>query len=208
MSEFSGAGYEVTEQVKKPGKSMKPGVHVAVISEVNFGKSSQKQTPYIEIVLMGQPIEGLTNEAGQTIGQVCKTTMWMSPGAWNIPGAMWCTKAKLTVMADKLGLADEFAAIQGASEEDFVTKVSAIFKGKKARFLIGGEENQFENDKGETITFVRPHMNTFGFIESLDVPETDSKLVFNEDKMVKRLEVADDVSTDSTTTNTDDAPWG
>jgi len=211
MSEnsFSGGGYTVTEQAAKPGKSMKPGIQEAVITDIVYKCVGQNNSKLLEVILTGPPVEGLVDNKGNKIGQVSKSTMWMTPGAWDIPGKMWCTKAKLTVMADKLGLTSQFEAINGENEEDFVNKVATIFKGKKARFVIGGEEDQFENDKGEKITFVRPQMATFGFIESTDVPLNESKLKFNEEKMIKKLEVSDSVSDDiANSADADEAsPW-
>lgn len=205
---FNGAGFTVSEG--KPGKNIKPGIHKAMIKEVNYGTSSQKGTPYIEFVHETQPVEGLTDEAGNTIGQRAKTTMWMSPAAWDVPGQNWCTKAKLTIMANKLGVSDQFEAIVADSPETFVNQVANIFKGKVARWAFGGEERTFTNDSGETITYVRPSLLTYGFVENIsEVPnDEDTKLKFDEAKHIKKEETADAPTVDSTTpTVADDAPW-
>lgn len=207
---FSGEGFEVKENVSV-GKSIKPGVVKARISAIEYFESSQSKTPGLKITIETPPVEGLFAEDGKTqIGQKASSTWWMSAGAWDIPGKNWCTKAKLTILADKLGLSAEFAAIKGSSAEDFVNKVSALFVGKKARFAVGGEWQTFEGDNG-TITFIRPNLLTFGFVESLtEVPnDADTKLKVDENnsKHVKPLEVADDTATDSTPSVEIDAPW-
>jgi len=213
MSEFNGAGYEVTEPVKKPGRSIKPGVMKAVIKNVEYGESSQKQTPYIRFTHETKLIEGLEDENGNNIGQEAKTTLWLSEGAWDIPNAMWCTKARLTVMADKLGILKQFEEIKASSAEDFVTKVAAIFKGKIARWAFGGEWSSFENDKGETIKFIRPNLLTFGFVESItEVPndeDTKLKVDLENPNHVKPLEEPDPASLDdaSPASSSDDEPW-
>lgn len=209
MTDFNGAGFDTTED-RKPGKSLKPGIHTLMISDVEYFESSQKGTPGIRITLMSKPVDGLVDEAGKPMGQKCTQTWWMSQGAWDIKGAMWCTKAKLTVMADKLGLLDEFTLTSAANAEEFVGKVAKLFKGKKARFVVGGEETSFTNNDGETIEFVRPELITFKFIESLtDVPnDADTKLKFNEDKHIKKAEKADDTSNDTVTNEVDEeSPW-
>jgi hypothetical protein len=212
MTDFNGAGFNTEE--KKPGKSLKPGIHVLKVSNVEYFESSQKKTPGIKITLMSKPVDGLLDDNGKNIGQKCTQTWWMSPAAWDVKGAMWCTKAKLTVLADKLGVSDEFANTSAKSAEDFVNKVSKIFTNKAARFVVGGEETSFTNDEGEVIEFIRPELITYKFVESIkDVPnDSDTKLKFDEDKHIKRMEKADDVEADSSFSNTstnddDESPW-
>jgi len=200
MTDFNGDGFKVKEEVRRPKKSITPGIQVAKITDVVYGETSAKKTPYIRFTHMTAPVEGLVDENEDPMGQKANTTMWMSEGAWNIEGANWCTKARLTIMADKLGLSSEFAAIKGSSAEDFVNQVAKLFKGKKARWVFGGEEDTFTPEGGKELTIVRPQLNSFGFVESLTaVPnDEDTKLYFNEDKHIKRLEVADDTSSDDT----------
>jgi len=181
--EFSGSGVDTTE-VRKPSKSVKPGVHKLAIANVEYTVSSQKQTPGIRIVLMTAPVEGLKDEKGNDIGQKCVETMWMSPKAWDNngspSGANWCTKARLSILADKLGVREQFDATKGANAEEFVNNLVSLFKGKKARFAVGGEEQSFQNDEGKTIKFVKPFLLTFKFVEGLDVAENETELEYDE----------------------------
>lgn len=210
---FNGAGVTVNEG--RPGKNIKPGIHKARIKEVNYGTSSQKGTPYIEFVHETPPVDGLTDEANNPIGQVAKTTMWMSPKAWdndgNPNGQNWCTKAKLTIMADKLGLKEQFDAITATSPEEFVTKARALFVGKVARWAFGGEERTFTNDSGETINYIRPSLLSYGFVENTtDVPnDSDTKLKFDESKHIKKQETPDMDNTggEPVVPQEENAPW-
>ena len=181
--EFSGSGVDTTE-VRKPGKSIKPGIHKLAINSVEYTVSTAKQTPGIRFVLMTAPVEGLKDEKGKEIGQKCVETMWMSPKAWDNSGkpsgANWCTKARLSILADKLGVREEFDATKGKDAEEFVNNLVSLFKGKKARFAVGGEEQSFQNDEGKTINFVKPNLLTFKFVESLDVPENETELEYDE----------------------------
>ena len=210
MTDFSGEGFEVKESTSV-GKSIKPGVTKAKISAIEYFESSQSKTPGMKITIETPPVEGLFAEDGKTkIGQKASSTWWMSAGAWNVEGKNWCTKAKLTILAEKLGLSSEFAAIRGNGAEDFVSKVAALFVGKVARFAVGGEWQTFEGDNG-TITFIRPNLLTFGFVESItDVPnDTDTKLKVDENNPyhVKPLEVADATSTDSAPSIDEEPAW-
>ena len=225
MTDFSGSGVDTTEE-RRPGKSIKPGIHVLKIADVEYFTSSQKGTPGIKFTLMTQPVEGLTNEAGETIGQKCTETWWLSPKAWDNNGspngATWCTKAKLAILADKVGVREQYDNTKGSNAEEFVNNLVALFKGKFARFAVGGEESEFTNDDGETIRFIRPKLLTFKFVESTDVADADTKLKYDENnpKHLERMEVADDDSnasfgSDNATssgasgndTSSGDAPW-
>lgn len=205
MTNFSGGGLEIKEGSSKPGKLMKPGVQVAVINDVEYFKS-QGGTEGIKLTLMTKPVEGLTDASGNTIGQKCTETMWMSAKAWdnngNPNGANWCTKARLQILAQKLGVEEQFQATTGANAEEFVKNLIPLYKGKKARFAVGGEESSFKNDEGETIKVVYPFLLTFGFVESLEeVPnDADTKLKYDENNTnhYKPMEVADSVEEDAT----------
>lgn len=222
MTDFSGSGVDTTE-VGRPGKSIKPGIHVLQIADAEYFTSSQKGTPGIKFTLMSQPVEGLTDESGKTIGQKCTETWWLSPKAWDNSGspngATWCTKAKLAILADKLGVRDQYDNTRGANAEEFVNNLVPLFKGKKARFAVGGEEAEFTNDQGEVIQFVRPKLLTFKFVESTDIADGDTKLKYDENnpKHLERMEKADNTSDDApfatnegsgaAPTTEGDAPW-
>lgn len=206
---FNGAGFTVSEG--KPGKNIKPGIHIARIKEVKYGTSPQKGTPYIEFVHETKPVEGLTDEAGNTIGQRSTTTLYMSEKSWDVAGQNWCTKARLTIMATKLGVLDQFNAITATSAEDFVNKAKSLFEGKTARWAFGGEERSFTNDNGELISYIKPSLLTYGFVESItDVPnDADTKLKFDEEKHIKKQETPDsDISGgEPLVAQSDEAPW-
>jgi hypothetical protein len=180
---FSGSGVDTTE-VRKPAKSIKPGIHKLAIASVEYTVSTDKGTPGIRFILMTAPVEGLKDEKGNTIGQKCVETWWMSPKAWDNngkpTGANWCTKARLSILADKLEVREQFDAAKGKDAEEFVKNLIPLFLGKKARFAVGGEEQSFENDEGKTIKFVKPKLLTFKFVEGLDVPENESELEYDE----------------------------
>lgn len=218
MTNFSGEGLEIKEGSNKPGKLMKPGIHTAMITNVEYFQSSGG-TPGIKLTLMTKPVEGLTDEQGNPIGQKCTETMWMSAKAWdnegNPNGANWCTKARLQILSQKLGVEEQFKATQGASAEEFVKNLAPLFINKKARFAVGGEESSFQNDEGETIEVVYPFLLTFGFVESLEeVPnEENTKLRYDQTNKnhYKPMEESDDTSMDSApataTADSDDEPW-
>lgn len=197
---FSGKGFVVEETTSKPGKSIKPGVVKAKISSVEYFEGSEKKTPGFRLTIETPPVEGLTNENNNSIGQVATTTFWMSEGAWDIEGKNWCTKARMTILADKLGVTSEFDAITSDSAEGFVKELSKIFVGKVARFAVGGEWQSFEGDNG-TIKFIKPNLITFKFVESTkDVPndaDTELSIDLDNEYHVKPLEVADDTTADS-----------
>lgn len=218
MTNFSGGGLEIKEGSSKPGKLMKPGVQVAMISDVEYFEASTGSKG-LKLILMTKPVEGLVDENKKPMGQKCTETMWMSPKAWDNNGnpadANWCTKARLHILCDKLGVLEQFQAIEAANEEDFINKLKPLLVGKKARFAVGGEESSFENDEGETIKVVYPFLLTFGFVESLeDVPEdANTKLKYDETNKnhYKPMEVADSVEEDATVpgepATSDDVDW-
>ena len=214
---FNGSGVDTTEKERGPKKSVEPGIHKLAIANVEFTKSTQKETPGIKFTLMTQPVEGLKDENGNTIGQKCVETWWMSPKAWdnngNPDGKNWCTKARLAILADKVGVREGYDAAKGNTAEEFVNAIASLFKGKKARFAVGGEEQSFENDEGKTIKFVKPMLLTFKFVESLDVADADTELRYdpnNEYHFIKMAE-ADAPSSfgggDTTVDEGGDAPW-
>ncbi len=215
MSEFQGKGFVVEENTtSKPGKSMKPGVQVAKIKSIEYFEGNEKKTPGMKITLETKPVDGLVDENNNPIGQQCNSVWWMSEGAWDIEGKNWCTKAKLTILAEKLGLTNEFEAINAPNAEGFVAECAKLFTGKVARFAVGGEWQTFKNDEGESIKFIRPNLITFGFVESItDVPnDADTKLKIDENNTfhIKPLEEADETSEDVVTNETvgdDESPW-
>lgn len=219
MSDFNGAGVEVKEEARRPRKSITPGIVVAKLTGMEYGEASnENKTPYIKMTHMTAPVDGLVDENGDPMGQKATTMLWLSPKAWDNEGnpndAQWCTKARLAIMAKKLGVEAEFNGIKATSAEDFTTQAAKLFVGKKARWVFGGEEREF-TPEGETEAklFVQPMLNTFGFVESLeDVPEdSESNLYFNKDKHIKKLvqsdDVAEDVVVEATTDSGTDEDW-
>lgn len=214
---FEGSGVDTTEVVREngPKKSVEPGVQVLAIADVEYVVSTAKGTPGIKITLMSKPVEGLMDDDGKNIGQKCVETMWMSAKAWNNEGSEptpnWATKARLSILADKLGVRTEFDAAKGSNAEEFVKAVTPLFKGKKARFAVGGEEESFVNDKDETINFVRVNLLTFKFVESLtDVPkDSDTELVFDPNNSYHYKKMAEaDMPAKTTSSSTKEAAEG
>ena len=219
MTDFSGSGVDTTEE-RKPGKLVKPGIHVLKIANVEYIESSQQKTPGIKFTLETAPVEGLKDENGNVVGQKCTDTMWLSPKAWdndgNPNGKNWCTKARLAILSDKLGVRDAYDATTGNNAEEFVNNLVALFKGKKARFAIGGEESSFTNDEGEVINVTYPNLLTYKFVESIEeVPnDADTQLKYDENNQyhLKKREEADDTMADIPTATPNGgteevAPW-
>lgn len=216
MTEFTGSGVDTTEE-RKPGKSVRPGIHEMMIADMQYFESSENKTPAIKLTLMTAPVEGLVDESGNTIGQKCEEMWWMSPKAWNNEGkpngAAWCTQAKLAILADKLGVREQYNATTAQGAEAFVNALAPIFKGKKARFAIGGKEDQFEKD-GEMIKFVRPQLLTFKFVEELSVPREQTTLKYDENNpyhFIKMEEsdspMADIAEINAPSGTSEDSPW-
>ena len=216
---FNGSGVNTEEKdEKRIKKSVEMGVQILAISDAIHYKS-QGGNDGFRMQLETKPIEGLKDTDGKTIGQRMNETWWMSPKAWDNNGnpekANWCTKFRLALLADKVGVRAEYDTLEADSAEEFVKKLVSLFKGKKARFAVGGKDEVFTNNSGEEIKFVRPNLLTFRFVESLkDVPnDKDTNLKFDElnEYDYVRMEESDPVAPKAPSADAADAdadlPW-
>lgn len=170
MTQFSTKGYEAKES--SGSKFMSPGIVEAKIKEIVYGESSQKQTPFMKIIL--------ENDEEQT----CETIWYLSSQAWE-PEKGNGTKWRVTLMADKLGLRDRLDKVTEsiASEQDFVNGLNSIFKGVKARWVLVGEEIA-PSDPSKNV-WIKAELHPWKFVETLDT--NPSTLKFDPKKDIKRL---------------------
>ena len=186
----SGVNTEESKKENKPRKLVDMGVQVLAISDAQYFKSPAKGSEGFEMTLETKPVEGLVDDNGKTIGQKMRETWYFTAKAWDNNGnpetANWCTKFKLALLADKVG-------VRADSAEEFIKKLIPLFKGKKARFAVGGKDEVFTNDSGEEIKFVKPNLLTFRFVESLkDVPnDKDTNLKFDESSKYDYVRMAE-----------------
>ena len=82
---------------------------------------------------------------------------------------------KMKMIADALGLIDEFNQIKGDSFDEVVEKISDLICGPKlfARYTIHGEQYA----KADGKIGLRLFLPRWSFVESLSVPQEDSKLM-------------------------------
>lgn len=209
---FNTQGTDTTER-SGISKFIAPGVHVCLIKNVEFFNSGSG-TPGMKLHLTTAPVPGLTDDAGNNIGQTCEHTYWLSPEAWsyiNAKGAESGTKVQLARIADKLAVREQLDSISAETPEEYTKAVNALFKGKKARFAFGGKEI-IPQDSSKSV-WVKSELLLFKFVESLtDVPnDEDTKLVYDKTNAYhyKKAEVTgqDVLDSPSTPGTSDDAPW-
>lgn len=209
---FNTQGTDTTER-SGISKFIAPGVHVCLIKNVEFFNSGSG-TPGMKLHLTTAPVPGLTDDAGNNIGQTCEHTYWLSPKAWsytNAKGAEGGTKVQLARIADKLAVREQLDAISAETPEEYTKAVNALFKGKKARFAFGGQEI-IPQDSSKSV-WVKAELLSFKFVESLtDVPnDEDTKLVYDKTNAYhfKKAEVTgqDVLDAPSVPGTLDEAPW-
>lgn len=84
---------------------------------------------------------------------------------------------KLKQIAAALGVEDDVNEIKGDIFEDVVKEIESVVVNKFGRYTIFGEEYI----KADTKTGLRLMLPRWGFVESLDIPESQTTLVkFNE----------------------------
>jgi hypothetical protein len=200
---FSTAGHVEAEKTYV-SNFMKPGIHVAKIQKVEF-RQSQGGTPGVTITLEGKPMDELDGK-----GQTCDTTWWLSEKAWEY------TKARLVILADKLGKRTELDAIKAADAQEYTQGLASVFTGCAGRFKLAGQEieGKVGDDGVKKSNWFKAEMAAFGFVEPVSVSEADSKLTFDEDNKydMKRLPKADleVMSDDPLEVNgegTEESPW-
>ena len=208
MTEFSTTGHEVEE--KKPYNSpfLAPGIHEAVIRNVEF-VTSKSGTGGIQFTHEGAPQpEGFVHPKGnQYKGKTANTTYWMSEKAWKY------TKNNLVIIADKLGARAALDAVKAPDPASYVAALAPIFVGKVARWKFAGEESlgKMKDDGTRYPNGWFAKLAGFGFVESKDTnPSTLTWDENNKFDMVK-LPAADleassqDNNVDSTSSEED--PW-
>ena len=207
---FNTQGTDTTER-SGISKFISPGVHVCAIKNVEFFTSGSG-TPGMKLHLVTGPVAGLTDEAGNAIGQTCEHAYWLSPKAWSYTtskNAEGGTKRQLAIIADKLNVREQLDAISAETPEEYTKAVNLLFKGKKARFAFGGQEI-IPSDSSKSV-WVKAELLTFKFIESLtDVPnDADTKLVYDKTNAYhyKKAEVTSQDVLNSNSQASDDAPW-
>lgn len=171
-------------------------------------KSTQKGTPGLKFTFTTDPVEGLNDENGQPTGQTADTTFYITETTFEgktvdyngkkvfIPGV----KEKLMMLADGLGVREQFdlAGASATSVEDYTQKVAQVLTGK-ARFKFGGEEIAGKDGKPNWNKAV---LARYGFVESLTVPQEQSKLKVTE-KDLKKLVTSEETVVTTTASATD-----
>lgn len=190
-------------------KFIKPGIQVAKIKDFKFVES-KNQTPGLEITFETKPVDGLTDDAGNKIGQTAVETMWLSDKAWSYTmsnGREAGTKVRLAIIADKLGVREQLDAIKAGTPKEFVEAATPLFKGKIARWAFGGEE--IAASSADKSNWVKSFLLPFRFVESIEeVPnDTDTKLVYDETNVYhfRKLNNTTTVVLDDDTE--DELPW-
>ena len=186
---------------------LSPGIHEAKIQKIEYFEAATG-TPGMKITHEGKPsVEG-------GVGQTAETKWWLSPKAWDNNGdenpPNWTTKAKVVIMADKLGLREDVDSIDITNAEEYVRALSPIFQNKAARWKFAGEEILGKEGKQN---WTKAGLAGYGFIETLTT--NPSKLKFDENNKfdMKRLPAADSeipasngTATAAVSSNSDD-PW-
>jgi len=201
--QFSTKGHEVTEK-EYISEYIKPGIHVAKVKSVEYVESAGG-TKGIRFIHEGKPMSELDGK-----GQIAETTLWMSEKAWPY------TKDRLVVMADKLGVREKLDAISSDNESEYAIALNSVFGGKAARWKFSGVEieGKMDEEKGEKKpNWVKAELASFGFCESLNIPENESKLKYDPANKYdfKRLPVADiehaSTMNGSATKEEAESPW-
>ncbi len=163
----------------------RPGIAENVmIDEIEFGKSSVKQSPYIRIKTVGQhgelgksPFMWLTTEKGTNLdGTPKKTTGWAIT-AKNITDLICATHND---MSRQDAEAIELIPANAPDDKDrqcemLVAKLSTLLVGKPFRAKFKGEQSQ----PNGTI------FATMDKVESMSIPKSMSSLRFNETNDIK-----------------------
>jgi len=156
-------------------KFIKPGVYVCRIKGFEYIES-KNGTPGVEITFESSPVEGLTDDNGNSIGQIAIETMWLSDKAWSFTmgnNREGGTKVRLAIIADKLGVREELDNIKAGTPKEYVEATKPLFKGKTARWAFGGEE--IAASSADKINWVKSFLLPFKFVESIEeVPNSEN----------------------------------
>jgi len=179
MSTFSTKNYEAKEQ--SFDTYIKPGIVVAKITEIVYGESKKKKTPYLEI-----HFDEYDPETKKPTGRKGTTLWYLSSNAWE-PEKGTGTKWRLVYMADKLAVRQQLdeSTDTATSAQDLVEKVNKVFAGKMGRFVFTGEEIA-PSDPSKSV-WVKAELRPWKFVE--DVKTNPTQLTFDPNKDIKKLPV-------------------
>lgn len=164
-----------------------PGIFENIkITEIKFGKSSVKQTPFIQMVTVGQ-----NGEIGQSNRMYLSTLKGegKQTAAWNITAK---NIVDLICATHKMARQDaENIELVPANEENIdkqydmlVNKVSSLLVGRPFRGKFKGDQT-----KENGLIYA-----TLDRVESMDIPRVSTGLRFSEDKDIKLFNVPTEVS--------------
>lgn len=158
-------------------ETIKPGIHIVKVVSITNGLSTQKQAPYLEIT-----VESVD---GSELKQQYYLSTTVNPGkqksAWDIS-----KNAILSLVAASNNLDEATAKTKmpnAKSAEELAQKLAILMTGKEFRLKVNGEEKI--SQKGTK--YVASNFANGVFCEPKAV--SDSKLVFNADKNIKRLAI-------------------
>jgi len=207
MSGFSTKG-RVVEEKEFVSQYLKPGIHVAKITQVESVKSTSKGTPGVKFYFEGKPQKELDGK-----GQTADHTYWMTPKTEE------AILDRFIIISDKLGLRDKLDMgtkdLPDGDHEALAKALSGIFSGSAARWKFKGVEIEGKmSDTGEKKNnWFKSELAFYKFVEELAVPSEDSTLKFDENNVrdMVRLQPTDTETSSNgsaTASATDaDAAW-
>ena len=146
-------------------KYLDPGVHKVTITEVKAGKSSQKQTPYLEVTVADEK------------GLIVSDQMYLNEGAFKYSKDSILT---LVMAVNNIDIEAAKTKLVGLNTENIAEKLAPVLVGKPFGILIGGQYVYPENI--EKKPFVKSVFGSFKFAVPL---ANISELVFDAAKHIR-----------------------
>jgi hypothetical protein len=156
------------------GKFIRPGTNIILtIKDIIFETSQNHNYKKVAFFMETEPItdenwEGWEGAEGQ-IGKI------------GVNGGYYMKKqedefsyiSNLKDIASKVGVLDDCNDIEAETIEEFTEKIKPYLIGTKAKYFVRGSEYTKQNGNGIGLKLSFPKFN---FVESLDIPDTESKL--------------------------------
>jgi len=172
--------------------NIKPGIHVVTITSITNGASSLKQVPYLEFTF--EDVNGAQAKhkfyISTTVGEGKKASAWdiTQRAILNICVAVFDLELQGMTL-DQIKEKAKSKLPKADSVENLTSKLSTILIGKTLRVKFNGEEKI--SQKGTK--FIAAVLAGGYFCESSKVKEVESKLKFNENSDIKKLNLPENL---------------
>lgn len=178
---FSTSGVEATREKQLTPWISEPGVYNCKFW--SFETEVTDRGPVVTLNWVTDPVEGLNNpdyENGQTFKQTFRLT---SDAAFKF------FMSRFALLADHAGVRKEVDAIQSESAEEYFTKASRAFSGKRIALIIKGRQ-YLKADGTVGTSYELPLKGEFkgSFCRPVDrKSELDELVLQNPDNLVERI---------------------